>query len=157
MMKKDVFPIALALIGVSLLPVQAVDKKTADKKESDKKSASVLATDERSKVSIVYDHVLPNVPGKSMKGVLVEYLPGGSSPAHTHPKSAFIYATVLEGAIKSQVNNGPVITYTKGQSFSENPGDKHAVSENASKTKSAKLLAVFVLDTSEKELTTICK
>jgi len=49
------------------------------------------------KVTLVFDHVLPNVPGKSMRGVLVEYGPGGSSPGHTHPASAFIYATVLEG------------------------------------------------------------
>ena len=51
-------------------------------------------------VTVVFDQTLPNVPGKSMRGVLVEYEPGGSSPAHTHPRSAFIYATVLEGAIK---------------------------------------------------------
>ena len=49
------------------------------------------------KVTLVYQHELPNVPGKSIKGVLVEYGPGGYSPCHTHPKSAFIYATVLEG------------------------------------------------------------
>jgi quercetin dioxygenase-like cupin family protein len=54
----------------------------------------------RSKVTVVFDHVLPNVPGKSMRGVLVEYEPGGTSAAHTHPNSAFIYATVLEGAIR---------------------------------------------------------
>jgi NAD(P)-dependent dehydrogenase (short-subunit alcohol dehydrogenase family) len=68
----------------------------------------------RSKVTVVFDHVLPNVPGKSMKGVLVEYGPGASSPAHTHPASAFIYATVLEGAIRGQVNNGPVTVYHAG-------------------------------------------
>ena len=51
----------------------------------------------RTKVTVVFDHALPNVPGKSIKGVLVEYPPGGSSSAHTHPNSAFIYATVLEG------------------------------------------------------------
>src|ERR1044071_2688278 len=62
----------------------------------------------RSKATVVYDHELPNVPGKSLKGVLVEYAPGGSSPAHIHAKSAFIYATVLEGSIRSQVNDGPV-------------------------------------------------
>ena len=106
------------------------------------------------KVTLVYEHVLPNVPGKSIKGVLVEYGPGGSSPGHTHPKSAFIYATVLEGAIRSQVNNGPVKTYKVGESFSEMPGDRHAVSANASQTQPAKLLAVFVLDTNEKNLTT---
>jgi quercetin dioxygenase-like cupin family protein len=34
------------------------------------------------------------------------------------------------------------------------PGDRHAVSANASKTKPAKLLAVFVVDTKDQELTT---
>jgi quercetin dioxygenase-like cupin family protein len=106
------------------------------------------------KVTVVYDQPLPNVPGKSMKGVIVEYEPGGTSPAHTHPDSAFIYATVLEGAIRSQVNDGPVVTYHAGENFSEFPGDHHGVSENASKTERARLLAVFVVDTSETELTT---
>ena len=98
---------------------------------------SVLADAPKSKnakVTLVYQHELPNVPGKSIKGVLVEYGPGGYSPAHMHPKSAFIYATVLEGSIRSQVNDGPVTTYQAGQSFSELPGDRHAVSANASET-----------------------
>jgi quercetin dioxygenase-like cupin family protein len=106
------------------------------------------------KVTLVFQHELPNVPGKSMKGVLVEYGPGGYSPGHTHAKSAFIYATVLEGAVLSQVNDGPVTTYKAGQNFSEMPGDRHRVSANASKTEPAKLLAVFVVDTNEKDLTT---
>ena len=78
----------------------------------------------------------------------------GALPAHIHPKSAFIYATVLEGAIRSQVNDGPVTTYHAGESFSENPGDRHAVSANASGTEPARLLAVFVVDTDETNLTT---
>ncbi|MEZ0272288.1 MAG: cupin domain-containing protein [Methylophilaceae bacterium] len=106
------------------------------------------------KVTLVYQHELPNVPGKSIKGVLVEYGPGGFSPGHTHAKSAFIYATVLEGAIRSQVNDGPVSTYKAGQNFSELPGDHHRVSANASETEPAKILAVFVVDTDETELTT---
>ena len=63
---------------------------------------SVLADAPKSKnakVTLVYQHELPNVPGKSIKGVLVEYGPGGYSPGHTHAKSTFIYATVLERAI----------------------------------------------------------
>ena len=44
-------------------------------------------------------------------------------------------------------------TYKAGQSFSELPGGRHAVSANASETEPAKPLAVFVVDTSEKELT----
>ncbi|WEX75279.1 cupin domain-containing protein [Sinorhizobium numidicum] len=106
------------------------------------------------KVTVVFDHALPNVPGKSMRGVLVEYGPGGASPAHTHPKSAFIYATVLEGAIRSSVNGSPEKVYQAGQNFYEEPGSHHEVSANASDTEPARLLAVFVVDTDEKELVT---
>ena len=117
---------------------------------------SVLADEpqfKNAKVTVVSDHELPNVPGKSLRAVLVEYGPGGGSPSHRHPSSAFIYARVLEGAIRSQVNDGPVTTYQAGQSFSELPGDRHGVSANASETEPAKLLAVFVVDTNETELT----
>jgi quercetin dioxygenase-like cupin family protein len=115
--------------------------------------ATAAPESKNAKVTLVYQHELPNCPGKSIKGVLVEYGPGGYSPAHTHAKSAFIYATVLEGAIRSQVNDRPVTTYKAGESFSELPGDRHRVSANASETKPAKLLAVFVVDTNETELT----
>ena len=43
---------------------------------------TVLISTEKSKVTLVFDRALPNVPGKSMKGVLVEYPPGGSNPAY---------------------------------------------------------------------------
>lgn len=103
-------------------------------------------------VTVVFDHKLPNVPGKSMRGVLVEYGPGGYNPSHMHPKSAFIYATVIEGSIKSQVNGGEVKVYKTGENWMEVPGDHHQVSANASETKPAKLLAVFVVDTVETKL-----
>lgn len=109
------------------------------------------------KITLVYQHELPNVPGKSIKSVLVEYGPGGYSPGHTHPKSAFIYATVLQGAIRSQVDDGPVTTYTAGEHFTELPGEVHHVSANASETQPAGLLAVFVVDTNEAQLATPLK
>jgi quercetin dioxygenase-like cupin family protein len=111
------------------------------------------AQEKNARVTLIYQHELPNVPGKSIRGVLVEYDPGGDSPGHTHAKSAFIFATVLEGAIRSQINDGPVTVYEAGQSFSEMPGDRHGVSANASETRPAELLAVFVVDTNETELT----
>jgi quercetin dioxygenase-like cupin family protein len=116
--------------------------------------SSGIAADEGPKVTLVFDHALPNVPGKSMKGVLVEDGPGVVSTAHTHPRSAFIYATVLEGAIRTSVNDGPAVIYRAGQNFPEMPGDRHTLDENASKTEPAKLLAVFVVNTDEKELLT---
>ncbi|WP_064709441.1 cupin domain-containing protein [Rhizobium bangladeshense] len=105
------------------------------------------------KITLVYEHALPDVPGKSIRGVLVEYGPGGYSPAHTHAKSAIIYATVLEGAVKSQINGGPVRTFKAGESLTELPGDHHGVSANASDKEPSKLLAVFVVNTDEKVLT----
>lgn len=108
-----------------------------------------LAEEPTRKVTVVFDHVLPNVPGKSVRGVLVEYGPGGSSRSHTHPSTAFIYATVLEGAIRSQVNDGPITVYRAGENWFEQPGDHHKVSANASDSEPAKLLAVFVVDTDE--------
>ena len=113
-----------------------------------------IAADEGPKATVVFDHALPNVPGKSIKGILVEYGPGVASVGHMHPKSAFIYATVLEGAIRTSVNDGPAVIYRAGQNFPEMPGDRHTLDENASMTEPAKLLAVFVVDTDEKELLT---
>lgn len=112
-----------------------------------------IATDDDKgpKAKVVFDHALPNVPGKSMKGILVEYGPGEASPAHIHPKSAFTYATVLEGAVRTSVNDGPAVVYKAGQNFTEMPGDRHTVDENASKTEPAKMLAVMVVDTDTKE------
>jgi len=109
------------------------------------------------KVTVVFDRPLPHVPGKSLKGVLVEYGPGGASPAHTHAKSAFIYATVLEGAIRSSVNGSPEKVYKAGENFVEEPGSFHGVSANASDTEPARLLAVFVVNTDETELTRFVK
>ncbi|MGO7258866.1 cupin domain-containing protein, partial [Rhizobium brockwellii] len=79
------------------------------------------------------------------------------SPSHTHAKSAFIYAYVISGAIESKVNDGKTRVYRAGESWSELPGALHSISRNASKTKPAKLLAVFVVDTSDKVLTTPVK
>jgi quercetin dioxygenase-like cupin family protein len=140
--KKDTIMIKLSLAAVAAFFLVA---GTAGAHDTSGGSAS--------KVTLVYEHELPNVPGKSIKGVLVEYGPGGFSDAHTHPDSAFIYATVLEGSILSQVNEGPVTEYKIGESFSEYPGDRHGVSKNGSDTKPAKLLAVFVVDTAQTELT----
>ena len=104
-----------------------------------------------------FEEAIPNIPGKSLVSVIVDYTPGGASPSHLHAKSAFIFAYVLSGEIESQVNDGPKRVYRAGESFYEPPGSLHAVSRNASKTKPARLLAVFVVNSDEKELTTPVK
>jgi quercetin dioxygenase-like cupin family protein len=96
---------------------------------------------------------IPNIAGKSLTAVEVNYAPGQASPPHMHAKSAFIYAYVISGAIESKVNDGEVRIYHAGESWSEPPGAVHSVSRNASATEPAKLLAVFVLDTNDTVLT----
>ena len=116
--------------------------------------AAPPALAEDAKISLVYDQPIPNLPGKSLKGVLVEYGPGGFSPAHVHAPSALIYATVLEGAVEMRINGGETRVDRALENFTEMPGDFHDVSSNASKTEPAKLLAVFVVNSDETELTT---
>jgi quercetin dioxygenase-like cupin family protein len=104
-----------------------------------------------------FEAAVPNIPGKSLIAVEVNYAPGAASPSHTHAKSAFIYAYVISGAIESKVNDGETRIYRAGESWSESPGAIHSISRNASKTEPAKLLAVFVLDTNDDPLTTPIK
>ncbi len=94
---------------------------------------------------LVSSHPLLNVPGSHLTAVIVNYGPGEKSPAHHHSGSVFAY--VLSGSIRSQNSaTGPVRVYKSGESFFEPAGSVHLVSENASASKPAKLLAVFVAD-----------
>jgi quercetin dioxygenase-like cupin family protein len=104
-----------------------------------------------------FNQAIPNIPGKSLIAAEVDYAPGAASPSHTHAKSAFIYAYVVSGEIESKVNDGETHIYKAGESWSEPPNASHQISRNASKTKPAKLLAVFVVDTDDKALTTPVK
>ena len=76
------------------------------------------------------------------------------SAAHHHAKSAFIMAYVISGAIRSQLEGEPARVYHAGETWSEAPGAHHTISENASATEPAELLAVFLLDTGDGPLTT---
>ncbi len=115
---------------------------------------SIYARDsEAQTVTRNFEAAIPNIPGKSLIAVEVEYAPGAASVPHTHAKSAFIYAYVISGTIESKVNDGQTRVYRAGESWSEPPGAIHSISRNASKTEPAKLLAVFVLDTNDDPLT----
>src|SRR5690242_20736013 len=94
-------------------------------------------------VTPVFHHEIPNIAGKSFVAVLVSYPPGGRSHPHRHAPSAFIYAHVLAGAVRSQVDGEPAKVYRTGEGFYELPGSHHEVSENASDREPASLLALF--------------
>ncbi|WP_279604562.1 cupin domain-containing protein [Methylobacterium sp. J-070] len=111
-------------------------------------------TSQHETVAPAFQSAIPNIPGKSLVSAVVEYPPGAKSPSHHHASSAFVYAYVLSGAVRSQVNEEPARVYRAGESFSEAPGAHHVISENASDTEPARLLAVFILDTGDHPLTT---
>ena len=103
----------------------------------------------------VFAGKLPNVPGKSVSAVVVNYAPGGKSPKHHHAGSVLAY--VLSGEIRSENSaTGPVKVYKAGETFFEPPGSEHDVSENASTTEPASLLAIFIADDNA-QLTTMDK
>ena len=102
------------------------------------------ARGELENVKSVFQRAIPTIPGKTLTAVVVSYPPGGKSPPHHHAKSAFIYAFVLSGAIRTGIGSERPVVYQAGDSFYEEPGAHHTVSENASETKPASLLAVFI-------------
>jgi quercetin dioxygenase-like cupin family protein len=104
--------------------------------------------------TVVASQPIPNVPGKRLVSVVVDYPPGTSSVPHRHAGSAFIYAYVLSGSIRSQVDDEPVRVYKTGEFWFENPGAHHRVSANGSGTESSRLLAVFIVDADDEQLTT---
>ena len=107
---------------------------------------------ELEQVNTVFERAIPNIAGKNLIALVVTYPPGGKSPSHRHAKSAFIYAHVLSGAIRSQVDDEPAKVYRVGESFHEVPGSLHRVSENASDREPARLLAVFIVDSKDTSL-----
>jgi len=104
-------------------------------------------------VETVFEHAIPNAEGKKVIAVVVTYPPGAKSPPHHHAASAFIFAYVLSGSIRSQVDAEPIRIYQQGESFYEAPGSHHRVSENVSDTMPARLLAVFIVDSRDGPLT----
>jgi quercetin dioxygenase-like cupin family protein len=98
----------------------------------------------------IFTQKLPNAPGKTMTVVSVDYEPGGASRPHHHGASAAIFAYVVAGTIRSQVEGaGEPRVYRVGDSWYEPPGAHHLISENASTTEPARLIAVFVADDGE--------
>ena len=71
-----------------------------------------------------FQQTIPNMPGKSLIALVVDYTPGAASPSHVHAKSAFIFGYVLSGEVESQVNDGRRRVYRSGESFYETPGSR---------------------------------
>ncbi|WP_176059757.1 cupin domain-containing protein [Paraburkholderia sp. BCC1876] len=119
-------------------------------------AATAASAAPRETIAPAFVEPIANVPGKTMTALIVDYVPGGKTPAHRHGQ-AFVVGYVLSGAIRSQVNGGETHVYHAGEHWTEMPGAHHTVSENASDTEPAKLLAIFVADSKDKDLVTVDK
>lgn len=95
-------------------------------------------------VKPILTKALPDLAGKEVMMLEVEYPPGGSSPPHRHNANTFVY--VLEGALVMAVAGGKEVTVNAGETFYESPTDIHSVSRNASASAPAKFLVFFVKD-----------
>jgi quercetin dioxygenase-like cupin family protein len=142
------FALAISAAGVAILSAAPTPANAHDPTEGAPRGGAEL----RETSTRVFERELPNVPGKKLLAVEVSYPPGASTPSHRHPNSAFIYAYVLSGEIESVVDDEAPRIYRAGESWHEAPGAHHRVSRNASKTKPAKLLAIFVAESGTGQL-----
>jgi quercetin dioxygenase-like cupin family protein len=89
---------------------------------------------------------LLNVPGKTFTSSIVSFPPGARAAPHRHGE-AFVYAYVLSGSVRSQLDDQPAKVYRTGDDWYEAPGTHHKLTENTSKSEPARLLVVFVAPT----------
>ena len=100
---------------------------------------------DQSKVTPLMQQALTAIPGKVGSMLIVEYGPGGETGKHRHP-GAYTFVYVLEGELEMQVEGKELVKLSAGQTYFETPDDVHAVSRNASDSKPARFLVVFVQD-----------
>jgi quercetin dioxygenase-like cupin family protein len=92
--------------------------------------------------------VLPDDPKQTLTAFMVYLTPEGRTTSHRHAGVVFVH--VLEGTVRSQLNNGEVIEYHAGESWNEPPGSVHSYMENPSKTVPARLVATIIAPTGAK-------
>lgn len=131
------FELPAAIVAGALLWVACIQGHAQQKSEPAEKH-------DRARVSLATP--LPRLDGDHLLATLVEvyYGPGEASPPHSHPCAVVGY--VVQGAIRTQVQGGPLAVYKAGESFYEKPNSVHTVSANASSSEPAKFVAYFVCD-----------
>jgi quercetin dioxygenase-like cupin family protein len=95
---------------------------------------------------------LPGEPPRQLTLVEVLYPPGMGSPPHIHPNG--VLAFVVSGAVASRVHAKTERVFHMGETWWEPPGAVHRVSRNASKSREARLLAIYIapIDAKDEDL-----
>ncbi|KAK9327477.1 hypothetical protein V1520DRAFT_348714 [Lipomyces starkeyi] len=96
-------------------------------------------------LEVLYKYKLLNTPDKTILGMKVTFAPGAATPPHTH-HGAFVAVHVLTGAVLNKMNDDPMTIKKAGDSFYEAPGCRRRISDNASKTEEASIIATLILD-----------
>jgi hypothetical protein len=77
--------------------------------------------------------------------VVVELTPGAKAGSHHH--AGMVFAYVIEGTVRSQLNGGEVIEYRAGRYWVEPSGAEDTLTQNHSRAPPARLLAEFIAPT----------
>lgn len=136
----------------SLLTVAALVGATACGSDTQSTPVAASATNTAPapppQANVLLQQPLPNAEGKTFTSQVVDFPPGAAAVPHRHGQ-AFVYAYVLQGAVRSQVDDKIATTYHQGEYWSEQPGAHHVIAANASATELAKLLVVYVSSTGD--------
>ncbi|KAJ9491631.1 hypothetical protein VN97_g1629 [Penicillium thymicola] len=97
-------------------------------------------------LEIVYSHKLVGIPNKTIVTLRIEFPPNGSTPPHRHG-GANVSAYVLKGTVLNKMNEDPMKMTEEGGTWFEAPGCHHRISDNASKTEPATVMATMITDT----------
>ena len=135
---------ANALLGVAAAVMVASCGSAAPRPESAASQKDSFPPPET--LTPLFQQALPNVVGRTFTSAIVTFPPSARATPHRHG-DAFVYAYVLEGTVRSEIQGEPAHVYHRGDNWSEPPGAHHLVTENTSKTDSAKLLVEFVATT----------
>jgi quercetin dioxygenase-like cupin family protein len=97
-------------------------------------------------LEIKFSHRLVGIPNKTIVSLRVEFPPNGSTPPHRHG-GANVGAFVLKGTVFNKMNDEPMKLIKEGESWFEAPGCHHRISDNASQTEPATVVATIITDT----------
>lgn len=87
---------------------------------------------------------LADLPGREVRMLLLDRVPGNASPAHRHP-GHHTFGYVIEGTYELGVNGEATRMLKAGDTFYEPPDAVHSVSRNAGNTQ-MKIVVFMVAD-----------
>ena len=93
-----------AALTAQLFAALALAEAAEDGAMEEGKAPNPLAGDKGVTVRPIMQHDLPDVPGKQISVVVVEFAPGAGNSPHRHPGSTVAY--VLEGSVVSRGRPG---------------------------------------------------